>query len=151
MAKSKSSQQVDLSANSKTGINITSDLGFASRPVNHSNLGQEDPKAEDLRVDRSVDSNTNKPDNTDIMSHSQIPDIGEAKKSTDTTSKPASKGKSKLKRPDEPGKEDNICKISANISEEAKRNLEKYAKLYGYKKLSPFLNDLLERLDLYMD
>ena len=59
--------------------------------------------------------------------------------------------KSKLLRPLDPEKVENTCKISAIISEDAKHNLEKYAKLYGYKKLSPFLNDLLERLDLYLD
>ncbi len=58
---------------------------------------------------------------------------------------------SKLKKPKNIKKDETIHKISALISTDAKNNLEKYAKMYGYKKLSPFINDLFEHLDAYMD
>ena len=146
MAKNKSSQQVDLA--SKTGINVTSNLDFVKKPAVPEEVA---PIIEETTVDKLVDSKDNNPKPSAKTSQNAKPAPKIDTPVIEAPEKPVSKGKTKLKRPDDPEREDNICKISANISEEAKRNLEKYAKLYGYKKLSPFLNDLLERLDLYMD
>ncbi|MCR5099589.1 MAG: hypothetical protein K6B14_11690 [Lachnospiraceae bacterium] len=151
MAKSKSSQQVDLSTNTRTGINITSDLGFSNMSVKEPDAGISSQNDEDQKVDKLVDPKDNNVKVSANMSHDAMGESSATTKRSEGPVKSVSKSKSKLKRPDNPDREDNICKISANISEEAKKNLEKYAKIYGYKKLSPFLNDLLERLDLYMD
>ena len=44
-----------------------------------------------------------------------------------------------------------LYKISCILTEKAKENLDKYAAMYGYRKISPFVNDLLEHLDAYLD
>ena len=41
-------------------------------------------------------------------------------------------------------------RVSCIISDRAKRNLDKYAELYGYEKKGPFINALLEHLDAYL-
>lgn len=72
-----------------------------------------------------------------------------------TKNKPSTNSKEhvakKLKKPARMLIDESTVKISAIISPLAKENLEKYAKLYGYKKLSPFINELFENLDAYMD
>ena len=126
MAKNRTSQQENLS--SKTGIDVTSELGFI-KPEKKAPI-------QDKPAKKAVVETVGKK--------------AETKTAVVETSAKKSQ-KSKLMRPLDPEKVENTCKISAIISEDAKHNLEKYAKLYGYKKLSPFLNDLLERLDLYLD
>ena len=154
MAKSKTSQQENLT--SKTGINVMTDLGFNKvttkvTPITATNTAEEE-KVDNLAqvametqpesAKLSQESTSAETDNTDkkpsLATNNEKPTVKPGKRS-------------KLKRPDNPNSDEEMCKISANISVEAKANLEKYAKIYGYKKMSPFLNDILERLDLYLD
>ena len=78
-------------------------------------------------------------------------DISKNTPVTKNVPRASKKGSAKLEKISSPKKEETTLKISALISPLAKANLEKYSKEYGYKKLSPFLNDLLEHLDAYLD
>ena len=154
MAKSKTSQQENLT--SKTGINVMTDLGFNKvtpkvTPMTDTNT------AEEIKVDNLAQVTIEaQPESAKLSQESTSTETANTDKKPSLAAnneKPMEKpGKrSKLKRPDNPNSDEEMCKISANISVEAKANLEKYAKIYGYKKMSPFLNDILERLDLYLD
>lgn len=132
MAKAKTSQQDNLSL-SRTGIDMTEGLGFGKK-INVDNL------VEDKKVDNLVESSSK-------SETEHVVDTYNNHESVLSNIKPSTK----LKRPESLNNDDTTYKISALISPKAKDNLEKYAKLYGYKKLSPFINDLFERLDAYMD
>ena len=147
MAKSKTSQQEDLT--SKTGINVMSELGF-KKPIGMQEKSASDKKNTKETASKSVD-NLAEAESTAKNESAKLSQKEEPPAAKPVITKPSDSKKSKLKRPDDPDKEVETCKISAIISAEAKANLERYSKLYGYKKMSPFLNDLLERLDLYMD
>lgn len=145
MAKNRTSQQEDLT--SKTGINVMSDLGF-SKPTQTKPVINEEIK----NVDKLAAANDVPQKNSAKLSQeSTIKEQSVQKAAEPAKTMTKSEKRTKLQRPDDPNRQEETCKISAIISAEAKANLEKYAKLYGYKKLSPFLNDILERLDLYLD
>ena len=158
MAKAKSSQQEDL-ATSKTGIDMTFGLGFSPKKEQPKT---EAPKTEESSVsevknetvDKKVEETKVEPSvNQTVTTKSESSTAAKTKESS--KSKPVAKkqksASTKLQRPENPDKDETIYKISALISGQAKENLEKYAKLYGYKKISPFINDLFEHLDAYMD
>ena len=158
MAKSKTSQQEDLS--SKTGINVISDLGFSkTKPVIERTEEIEkpiEPEIPEEKVDKLAEEPMLKEESANLTQvapsiEEEKPQIAETQEKPDLLTQKPTRKRSKLRRPDDPQYESATCKISAIISEEARANLEKYSHLYGYKKMSPFLNDLLERLDLYMD
>lgn len=145
MAKAKSSAQEDLSA-SKTGIDLTAGLGF----INKSENKPEDKPAEIIKekIDEVPKEKEESVDKKVVTTNSSTVEVKVKQKS------PAKKGSeknSKLVKPENPDKVSETHKISALISTEAKENLEKYAKIYGYKKISPFINDLFEHLDAYLD
>ena len=148
MAKNRTSQQEDLT--SKTGINVMSDLGFSKpapvKPAEQATIKNVDKLADDKPASEQKSAKLSQ-DST----NTQTADKPEKPAPVATAKAPLTGKKTKLQRPADPNRQEETCKISAIISVEAKANLEKYAKLYGYKKLSPFLNDILERLDLYMD
>ena len=154
MAKSKTSQQENLT--SKTGINVMTDLGFNKvtpkvTPITATNTAEEE-KVDNLAqvaMETQPESAKLSQESTSVETENTDKKPSLAANKEKPTVKPGKR--SKLKRPDTPNSDEEMCKISANISVEAKANLEKYAKIYGYKKMSPFLNDILERLDLYLD
>lgn len=139
MAKSKSSQQENL-ASSKTGIDMTAGLGF----TNDVKIGS--PAKKKPEVSPAVD--TLAVDKKAVETQANLSQVKTEPRPKNLSSSHVSK---KLKRPSGLLTDDSTVKISAIISVLAKENLEKYAKLYGYKKLSPFINELFENLDAYME
>lgn len=134
MAKTKSSAQEELSA-SKTGIDMTFGLGFTPAVKE---------KNEEVKKPEVIVEETKK---ATVAETKAAP----AKTTKSKANSAAPKTKAKLQKPEDPEKDETIHKISALISTQAKENLEKFAKMYGYKKISPFINDLFEHLDAYMD
>ena len=145
MAKSKSSTLEPISSKStqalsssdsnrknKTGIDIAGGLNF-ELPVSDSS--NQDTKENDL-------SNADEQTNIDLVEYAPIGTIGATEEDINETPSTGLK-KQQLNT-------GNRYHISVYISEKARRNLNKYKEIYGYRKTSPFISELLENLDAYL-
>ena len=144
MAKIKSSQQSNLS---KTGIDLASGFDFTKKEdkkAEASSLGLDSTKSKNTTNIGKTAAFKKETAATSTKSEKTAPKVTQTEKQIT-----ASHQAKKLQIPNEPVVEKNT-KMSIVVSDLAKSNVEKYAKLYGYKKLSPFLNDLFENLDAYL-
>lgn len=107
----------------KTGIDVTKGLDF-NRPINTSYLDNGEKQEERKTVEPKKEYKSK-----------------ESKKKQSKSSKLE-------KMPLDDGER---YHLSIYITNKAKKNLEKYSKEYGYRKMSPFVCDLLENLDAYLD